>query len=456
VNVTLYADDPLAGPNQLALLLAAAVASVISIFYGVRWKDIISQISKSISSTSSAIIILLIIGALSGSWLISGIVPAMIYYGLQILDPKIFLFASCIICAIVSIASGSSWSTIATVGIALIGIGKSMGFSEGVIAGSIISGAYFGDKMSPLSDTTNLAAAVAETELFSHIKHMMFTTIPSFIITLVIFLFIGFKFDYASTENINLLLESIDKTFNINIYLFLVPIAVIFLIIKKTPAIPALVAGTLLGVIFAMIFQPNIILEVSQMKEISFKAYYMAAINAMGTSINIESSNTLINDLLSSKGMHGMLNTIWLVVCAMSFGGAMEAGGLLSRISIPLIKYAKSTGSLIATTSTTCIFFNLTTSDQYLSIVVPGRMFSQSYKDKGLAAENLSRTIEDSGTVTSVLIPWNTCGAAQSAVMGIATLSYLPFCFFNLISPIMTIIYGYFGIKIKKLTKNLD
>ena len=456
MNVTLYADDPLAGPNQLALLLAAAVASVISIFYGVRWKDIISQISKSISSTSSAIIILLIIGALSGSWLISGIVPAMIYYGLQILDPKIFLFASCIICAIVSIASGSSWSTIATVGIALIGIGKSMGFSEGVIAGSIISGAYFGDKMSPLSDTTNLAAAVAETELFSHIKYMMFTTIPSFIITLVIFLFIGFKFDYASTENINLLLESIDKTFNINIYLFLVPIAVIFLIIKKTPAIPALVAGTLLGVIFAMIFQPNIILEVSHMKEISFKAYYMAAINAMGTSINIESSNTLINDLLSSKGMHGMLNTIWLVVCAMSFGGAMEAGGLLSRISIPLIKYAKSTGSLIATTSTTCIFFNLTTSDQYLSIVVPGRMFSQSYKDKGLAAENLSRTIEDSGTVTSVLIPWNTCGAAQSAVMGIATLSYLPFCFFNLISPIMTIIYGYFGIKIKKLTKNLD
>ena len=456
MNVTLYADDPLAGPNQLALLLAAAVASVISIFYGVRWKDIISQISKSISSTSSAIIILLIIGALSGSWLISGIVPAMIYYGLQILDPKIFLFASCIICAIVSIASGSSWSTIATVGIALIGIGKSMGFSEGVIAGSIISGAYFGDKMSPLSDTTNLAAAVAETELFSHIKYMMFTTIPSFIITLVIFLFIGFKFDYASTENINLLLESIDKTFNINIYLFLVPIAVIFLIIKKTPAIPALVAGTLLGVIFAMIFQPNIILEVSQMKEISFKAYYMAAINAMGTSINIESSNTLINDLLSSKGMHGMLNTIWLVVCAMSFGGAMEAGGLLSRISIPLIKYAKSTGSLIATTSTTCIFFNLTTSDQYLSIVVPGRMFSKSYKDKGLAAENLSRTIEDSGTVTSVLIPWNTCGAAQSAVMGIATLSYLPFCFFNLISPIMTIIYGYFGIKIKKLTKNLD
>ena len=454
-NVIMF-DDVLGGANQLALLFSGALAAIIGIYYGSKWKDIMEGIGNCIKSIVPAIIMLLLIGSLAGTWLISGVIPTMIYYGLQVLNPTIFLFATAIITAIVSLATGSSWSTIATIGIALLGIGTAIGLPVGLIGGAIISGAYFGDKMSPLSDTTNLAAAVAETELFSHIKYMMFTTIPSFIITLVIFLFIGFKFDYASTENINLLLESIDKTFNINIYLFLVPIAVIFLIIKKTPAIPALVAGTLLGVIFAMIFQPNIILEVSQMKEISFKAYYMAAINAMGTSINIESSNTLINDLLSSKGMHGMLNTIWLVVCAMSFGGAMEAGGLLSRISIPLIKYAKSTGSLIATTSTTCIFFNLTTSDQYLSIVVPGRMFSKSYKDKGLAAENLSRTIEDSGTVTSVLIPWNTCGAAQSAVMGIATLSYLPFCFFNLISPIMTIIYGYFGIKIKKLTKNLD
>ena len=374
----------------------------------------------------------------------------MIYYGLKILNPEIFLLASCIICAIVSIASGSSWSTIATIGIALLGIGKSMGFSEGIIAGSIISGAYFGDKMSPLSDTTNLAAAVAETELFTHIKYMMYTTIPSFIITLIIFLFIGLNISVESSENINALLSTIENTFNINIYLFIVPIIVIVLIIKKTPAIPALLAGTLLALVCAFIFQPQIILEVSKMNDLSFKSYYLAAINSMGSDINISSNNMLINDLLSTSGMKGMMNTIWLVVCAMSFGGAMEAGGLLNRISSPIIKYANSTGSLIATTSSTCIFFNLTTSDQYLSIVVPGRMFTESFKEKGLASENLSRTIEDSGTVTSVLIPWNTCGAAQSAVLGVATIAYLPFCFFNLISPLMTIIYGYLNLKIKK------
>ena len=374
----------------------------------------------------------------------------MIYYGLKILNPEIFLLASCIICAIVSIASGSSWSTIATIGIALLGIGKSMGFSEGIIAGSIISGAYFGDKMSPLSDTTNLAAAVAETELFTHIKYMMYTTIPSFIITLIIFLFIGLNISVESSENINALLSTIENTFNINIYLFIVPIIVIVLIIKKTPAIPALLAGTLLALVCAFIFQPQIILEVSKMNDLSFKSYYLAAINSMGSDINISSNNMLINDLLSTSGMKGMMNTIWLVVCAMSFGGAMEAGGLLNRISSPIIKYANSTGSLIATTSSTCIFFNLTTSDQYLSIVVPGRMFTESFKEKGLASENLSGTIEDSGTVTSVLIPWNTCGAAQSAVLGVATIAYLPFCFFNLISPLMTIMYGYLNLKIKK------
>ena len=374
----------------------------------------------------------------------------MIYYGLKILNPEIFLLASCIICAIVSIASGSSWSTIATIGIALLGIGKSMGFSEGIIAGSIISGAYFGDKMSPLSDTTNLAAAVAETELFTHIKYMMYTTIPSFIITLIIFLFIGLNISVESSENINALLSTIENTFNINIYLFIVPIIVIVLIIKKTPAIPALLAGTLLALVCAFIFQPQIILEVSKMNDLSFKSYYLAAINSMGSDISISSNNMLINDLLSTSGMKGMMNTIWLVVCAMSFGGTMEAGGLLNRISSPIIKYANSTGSLIATTSSTCIFFNLTTSDQYLSIVVPGRMFTESFKEKGLASENLSRTIEDSGTVTSVLIPWNTCGAAQSAVLGVATIAYLPFCFFNLISPLMTIMYGYLNLRIKK------
>ena len=393
---------------------------------------------------------MLLIGSLTGTWLISGVVPAMIYYGLQILNPEFFLLASCIICAIVSLASGSSWSTIATIGIALIGIGQVLGISEGLIAGSIISGAYFGDKMSPLSDTTNLAAAMASSNLFSHIKYMMYTTIPSFVITLVIFFFIGLSIETTTTQNINDLLLALNSKFNINIILFIVPIAVVILIIKKTPAIPALMAGVILGALFAMIFQPQIIKEISQTNILSVKSYYKVIIDAIASEIQINTENKLMNNLLNSGGMKGMLSTIWLVICAMSFGGAMQETGLLKRISDPIIEYAKTTGSLIATTSGTCIFFNLTTADQYLSIVVPGKMFEDSFKNKGLAPENLSRTLEDSGTVTSVLIPWNTCGAAQSAVLGVATLTYLPFCFFNLISPLMTIIYGYLNIKIKK------
>ena len=447
----MYGDESLSGPNQMALLLATAIAASIGVYNGISWQSILKGISSSISSTSSAIIILLLIGALTGTWLISGIVPAMIYYGLKILNPEIFLLASCIICAIVSLASGSSWSTIATVGIALLGIGNVLGISEGLIAGSIISGAYFGDKLSPLSDTTNLAAAMSGTNLFTHIKYMMYTTIPSFIITLIIFFFLGVSIEITSNQNINELLDTLNLTFNINLWLFIVPLTVIFLIIKKTPAIPALLAGTLLGGAFAIFFQPQLIFEISQATILNFKAYYLTIMNAMASEINIVSDNILMNNLLSSSGMKGMLPTVWLVICAMSFGGAMQESRLLKRISDPIMLYAKQTGSLIATTSATCFFFNITTSDQYLSIVVPGKMFEKTYKDKGLAPENLSRTLEDSGTVTSVLIPWNTCGAAQSAVLGVATLTYLPFCFFNLISPIMTLLYGYLNIKIKKI-----
>jgi NhaC family Na+:H+ antiporter len=376
----------------------------------------------------------------------------MIFYGLKILNAEIFLFASCIICAIVSIASGSSWSTIATIGIALIGIGEALGIPQGLVAGSIISGAYFGDKMSPLSDTTNLAAAMAGTDLFIHIKYMMYTTIPSFLITLLIFFFIGIYSDISTDQNIDTLLSAVENKFNINLWLFLVPLTVVIMIIKKTPAIPALLAGTILGGLFAIIFQPQIILEISESSNLSFISCYKGIINAMANDISISSDNALMNNLLNSSGMKGMLSTIWLVICGMSFGGAMQEGGLLKRISDPIMSYANNPGSLITTTSATCIFFNLTTSDQYLSIVVPGRMFEENYKNQGLASENLSRTLEDSGTVTSVLIPWNTCGAAQSAVLGVATLNYLPYCFFNLISPLMTILYGYLKIKIKKIS----
>ncbi|MDA9325160.1 Na+/H+ antiporter NhaC [Flavobacteriales bacterium] len=451
-NVYIYGDNSLSGPNQIALLLSTSIAVLISIYYGSKWKNILNAISNSISSTSSAIIILLLIGALTGTWLISGIVPAMIFYGLKILNPEIFLLASCIICAIVSIASGSSWSTIATIGIALIGIGEALGIPEGLVAGSIISGAYFGDKMSPLSDTTNLAAAMAGTDLFIHIKYMMYTTIPSFLITLLIFFFIGIYSDISTDQNIDTLLSAVENKFNINLWLFLVPLTVVIMIIKKTPAIPALLAGTILGGLFAIIFQPQIILEISESSNLSFISCYKGIINAMANDISISSDNTLMNNLLNSSGMKGMLSTIWLVICGMSFGGAMQEGGLLKRISDPIMSYANNPGSLITTTSATCIFFNLTTSDQYLSIVVPGRMFEENYKNQGLAPENLSRTLEDSGTVTSVLIPWNTCGAAQSAVLGVTTLSYLPYCFFNLISPLMTILYGYLKIKIKRIS----
>ena len=451
-NVYLYGDDSLGGANQLALLLSAAFAAIMGLKSGTSWKSILKGVSNSIASTTPAIIILLLIGSLAGTWLISGIVPTMIYYGLQILNPKIFLVAAAIICAIVSLASGSSWSTIATVGIALLGIGNALDISNGLTAGAIISGAYFGDKMSPLSDTTNLAPAMAGTDLFTHIRYMMYTTIPSFLISLLIFLFIGLSMDNTqNSDDITNLLMAIESSFNISPWLFLVPVIVLLLIMKKVPALPALFAGTLLGGIFAIIFQPHLIVELSGIDSNFFQASYVSVINAMGSETSINTSNEMINDLLSSGGMYGMLNTIWLIICAMCFGGVMEASGALKKISQSIIQYAESTGSVIATTACTCLFFNVTASDQYLSIVVPGRMYADTFKDKGLAPENLSRTLEDSGTVTSVLVPWNTCGATQSAVLGVATMTYLPFCFFNIISPLMTILYGYLGFKIKKI-----
>jgi len=464
INVVMY-EDPIGGSNQLALLLSGALAAVIGLYYGSKWKNIMEGIGQSIKSVVPAIIMLLLIGSLAGTWLISGVIPTMIYYGLQILNPTIFLFATAIITAIVSLATGSSWSTIATVGIALLGIGTAIGLPLGLIGGAIISGAYFGDKMSPLSETTNMAAAISGVDLFDHIKYMMYTTVPSFIITLILFLGIGFYFTTdISSEQIEKALGVISTKFVISPWLFLVPIAVIAMIIKKVAAIPALFFGTLLGGIFAVLFQPEIVVEVSGTSINSISSYYMGVINAMIGDVNFTTVNASINDifnvaeadrsdLLKSGGMYGMLNTLLLIFCAMTFSGSIESTGLLRTIAEPIVKYAQNTGSLIATTASTCIFFNITTSDQYMSIVVPGRMFADTYKEKGLAPENLSRTLEDSGTVTSVLIPWNSCGATQSAVLGVATLAYLPFCFFNILSPLMTIAYGYLGIKIKKLDK---
>ncbi len=497
LNVYSYGDNATYGPNQIALLVATAIATVIAFALNYTWSDVQKGIVKSIKSALPALLILLLIGALAGTWMISGVVPTMIYYGLQILNPKIFLVAACVISAIVAVATGSSWSTIATVGLALLGIGTVLGIHPGVIAGAVISGAYFGDKMSPLSDTTNLAPAMAGTDLITHIRYMSLTTIPSIIITLIIFLIWGFTIDSTpSEEGVDGILRLLESKFYISPVLFIVPALVIFLIIKKVDAIPALFVGTILGALAAVIFQPDVVAMISGESGVSVFSAYKGSVNAMMDEVSLlgadqdifkalasnydsvadipaqdlksmefeseEFKALLVQDaqtyksifkLFRTGGMNGMMNTIWLIVCAMAFGGVMEACGMLSKITNSVVRLAKSTGSLIATTAGTCVFFNATASDQYLAIVVPGRMFADTYKDRGLAPENLSRTLEDSGTVTSVLFPWNTCGAAQSTVLGVATGEYWMYCFFNLISPIMTVIYGYFGIRIKKLVK---
>jgi Na+:H+ antiporter, NhaC family len=450
-NVFLF-EDTLSGANQIALLLSATVAGIIAIKLGARWPAIRERIVSTIGAAIPSILILLLIGSLAGTWMMSGVVPVMIYYGLDIINPKMFLFTAVVVSAIVSLATGSSWSTIATIGVALLGIGKALNINEAVVAGAVISGAYFGDKISPLSDTTNLAPAMAGTDLFTHIRYMMFTTTPSLIITLLIFLGIGFNSDFTSAPgNIEKVKTAIEGTFNISPLLLLVPVILLTIIILKLPPLPSILAGTLLGGIFAVIFQQEIIFEVAGRTDNYLRASYISVMQSMFGDVSLTTNNENVNELLSTSGMRGMLDTVWLILSAMVFGGVMESAGLLRRITRPIVKYAKSTGGLVASTVGTCIFFNITASDQYIAIVVPGRMYRKTYEEKGLKPELLSRTLEDSGTMTSVLIPWNTCGATQSRVLGVPTADYIPFAFFNLISPVMTIIFAYFNIKIRRI-----
>lgn len=450
INIRIFGTDGLSGSSQIVLILSATMAASIAVFrLGYSWDTLQDGIVKSISSAMSSILILFLIGALAGTWLLSGIVPAMIYYGLMVLSPVIFLFAACFISGIVSTATGSSWTTVATVGVALLGIGKALGFEEGIIAGAIISGAYFGDKMSPLSDTTNLAPAMAGTDLFTHIRHMAKTTVPTMLITLILFIIIGLNYETAgSVEDVKTISQVISSKFNINPMLFIVPAVVLVMIVKRVPALPALLTGTLLGGVFAVIFQPDIIKEVAgeqgSYSYLGFKSVMMALFGEIG----VVTSNDIVNELLVTRGMGGMLNTIWLIICAMVFGGIMEESGMLKVMAEAIIRKVHRVGSLIASTAATCVFFNITTSDQYLAILVPGRMYADVYRKRGLKPENLSRTLEDSATVTSVLVPWNTCGATQASVLGVATLTYAPYCFFNIISPLMTILYGYLNLGI--------
>ena len=450
-NVHVYGDNAIGGSNQFILLLGACVAALTGFLHKVTYDSMLSHVSSNLKSTTGALLILLMVGALSGAWLISGIIPSMIYYGLKILNPSIFLPATLIICSLVSLATGSSWSTSATVGVALIGIGKAIGISEAMTAGAVISGAYFGDKMSPLSDTTNLAPAMAGTDLFTHIRYMTITTVPTYIVTLLVFIGLGFTLDPKGAADTAAVLSAIEAAFSVTPWLFLVPALVIVMIIRKTQPLIALMAGTLLGGVFALIFQPQVVAQVAGVPALDFTAAYKGVMNAMTVKTSVATSNASLNELFSGKGMHGMLGTVWLIICAMCFGGVMEAIGALHKISSSLLKMANSVFGLFASTVGSCVVVNLTASDQYLAIVVPGKMFAEPFRDKGLAPENLSRTLEDSGTVTSVLVPWNTCGAYQAGVLGVSTLSYLPYAVFNYVSPVMTLIFAGLNIKIRRL-----
>lgn len=449
-NVIVYGDDALNGSNQFILLIGGAIAAIIGFKKRISYDSMLEKIADNLKSVTGALLILLFVGALSGTWLISGIIPAMIYYGLQILHPSIFLPACIVICAIISISTGSSWTTSATVGIALIGIGSVLKIPLGMVAGAIISGAYFGDKLSPLSDTTNLAPAMAGGELFDHIKYMAYTTVPSILITLIVFSILNLTQNYNVLPDTGDLLAAIREKFTINFWLFLVPITVIILIVKKTPPLVALLVGTLMGALFAIFFQPQILLDITGSKTLNSKIAYKAILDAISVSTQVNTSNAILNGLFISGGMEGMLGTIWLIICAMVFGGIMDAIGALKVISNALLSWAKNTFQLFASTVASCLAINLTASDQYLSIVIPGKMFSKAYEERNLAPENLSRTLEDSGTVTSVLIPWNTCGAYQSGVLGVSVLEYFFFAIFNWLSPLMTLIYAALSIRIAK------
>ncbi|MDR0660779.1 MAG: sodium:proton antiporter [Prevotellaceae bacterium] len=452
VTIQIYGNDALSGGSQIVLLIASAVCCLIAIAYcKVKWEVIEEAISKNIADLSPAILILLIIGALSGAWMISGIVPTLIYYGMGIIHPSYYLVSTCIICAVVSVIIGSSWTTIATVGVALLGVGQALGFSPGWIGGAIISGAYFGDKVSPLSDTTVLSSSITGTPLFTHIRYLMITTIPTMLITLVIFTIVGFTYDAASTDQISTFTVVLKEKFVISPWLLIVPAVTLFLIIKRVPAIITLFLSAIAAGIVALIAQPHILQEIAGSDTSGVLAQFKGVLTSFYGSTAIDTGNAELNELVSTRGMSGMLNTIWLIICAMVFGGMMVASGMLMKIVTVFIRFMRNTFSVVTSTVATGIFLNLTTADQYISIILTGNMFKGVYKRKGYESRLLSRTIEGSVTVTSPLVPWNTCGMTQSMIMGISTFVYLPYCFFNLLSPIVNIIVAALGYKIYKV-----
>ena len=451
-SVYLFGEDASYGPNQIALIIGAVVASTIGWRNGQEWQQIEIAIISGVTIALKPILILFCVGLLIGSWILSGTVPTMIYYSLLILDPAIFYAASCLICGIIALSIGSSWTVAGTVGIALIGAAAGLGLSVEITAGAIISGAYFGDKMSPLSETTNLAPAVAGTDLFSHISHMVWTTIPSIFIALVLYVLIGVNIDTDnSASDLAVTMQLIQDNFTINPFMLLPVIALLVMAQKKLPPIPTILAGAFAGVMLALLFQQSAVLSLAGDTQNIFLGLFKGTWQTLFDGFSLSSGNETLDDLMTRGGMSSMLNTVWLILSAMVFGAVMDHTGLLRCLVNYALSFVHSTGSLITTTILTCIGANIITSDQYISIVLPGRMYKMEFQNRNLDAKNLSRCLEDAGTMTSPLIPWNTCGAYMAGTLGVATLSYLPFCFFNLICPVVAVIYGYTNFKIAPL-----
>lgn len=452
-SVYLFGSDSSFGPNQIALCIGAIVAALIGWRNGLSWNQIEKFIISGITVALKPILILFCVGVLIGTWILSGTVPTMIYYSLLILDPSIFYAASCVICGLVALSIGSSWTVAGTVGIALIGAAAGMGLSPEITAGAIISGAYFGDKMSPLSETTNLAPAVAGTDLFTHIGHMVWTTIPSITLALLIYAVIGLNIDGGdSAESLQITLNLLQENFTLNIFMLLPLLALLLMANKKYPPIPTILTGAGIGIVLALLFQRPAIMayagDAGPLALSLFKGVWQTLFNGFV----LESGNATLDDLMSRGGMSSMLNTVWLILCAMLFGAIMDNTGLLRVLVNYALSFVHSTGSLIITTMVTCIGTNLVTSDQYIAIVLPGRMYKLEFQNRNLHVKNLSRTLEDAGTITSPLIPWNTCGAYMSGTLGVATFAYLPYCFFNLINPVIAALYAFFNFKIALAT----
>ena len=456
VIIALFGSDSLSGGSQVSLLAAMAVCVFISmVFYRNPWKAFEAQIEKTVGGVAVMILILLAVGMLAGAWMISGVVPTLIYYGVQMLSPQFFLVCACVICALVSLLSGSSWTTIATIGVALLGISHALGINEAIAAGAIISGAYFGDKMSPLSDTTILASSSAGVDIFSHIRYMMLTTMPAFLITLLIFTAMGLGFDADDSIHVHQYTEGLSRTFNISLWTLLVPVLTGVLIVKRVPSLIVLFLSAMMAGVMALILQPHILTEIAGDAELSrVGALTKGLVMTFYGPTAIETGSDELNDLVSTGGMAGMLNTIWLIVCAMCFGAAMVASGMIESITKVVISWVRSRVGLVASTASTGLFLNVATGDQFISIVLTVNMFKDVYKRQGYEARLVSRTAEDSATVTSVLVPWNTCGLTQSTVLGVATIAYLPYCFFNILSPLMTILVAAVGWKIRRKMKD--